>query len=310
LLVIHERWLTALQRSSEMPDMSPTQPEQPTGSPEELAFGSSRVTDSVGSSTHGSGQPEGVPRSPEASNEIEEEDSGGDDYVIELISENCMLADLTDTFRHRIAELEASFDALKEQHRREEDVWRNEKTALEKTIVTLRSTAAEVKITDEGLGKDIDGHKDHIKRSQTFNSDLEAKNCTLKQQIKQVNRENGVLTEQNASLHTENTRLKSDNSTLRTENNILLNDKKKLQRKNKAINKQIRELNEIHADLLPLVRDQYAISLRTLVDGVLHHAGWTGPPVTREDFIWANGPQLLALFGNAFSVQEIVDIVL
>jgi hypothetical protein len=53
-------------------DMSHTQPEPPTCSQEELAFRSSRVNDAIGSSAHVSGQHEGVPRSPEASNQIEE----------------------------------------------------------------------------------------------------------------------------------------------------------------------------------------------------------------------------------------------
>jgi hypothetical protein len=134
-------------------DMSHTQPEQPTCSQQELAFARTRVNDSIGSGAHRSGQHEGftVPGSPEASNEIEEGDSGRDDYVIELISENCMLADLTDTLTHRIAEVQAAFDAREEQHQREVDALRNEKTALEKTIVPMGRTAAEGQITNREL---------------------------------------------------------------------------------------------------------------------------------------------------------------
>jgi tRNA U34 5-carboxymethylaminomethyl modifying GTPase MnmE/TrmE len=71
--------------------------------------------------------------------------------VIELISENCMLADLTDTLTHRIAELEAAFDAREEQHHREVGPLRNDNTALEKTIVPMGRTAAENQITNRGL---------------------------------------------------------------------------------------------------------------------------------------------------------------
>jgi hypothetical protein len=75
------------------------------------------------------------------------------------------------------------------------------------------------------------------------------------------------------------------------------------------LNKQVKQLNDVYADVLPLVGEQYAIPLMTLLDGVLHLASWTGAP-KREDFIWATGPALLDFFGNAFTLQDIVDIVL
>jgi hypothetical protein len=44
----------------------------------------------------------------------------------------------------------------------------------------------------------------------------------------------------------------------------------------KALKKELKELNEVHENIEPFVRDQYAVALRTLVDGVLYLAGGTG----------------------------------
>jgi hypothetical protein len=40
----------------------------------------------------------------------------------------------------------------------------------------------------------------------------------------------------------------------------------------------------IHDDILPFVRDEYGVALRTLVDGVLYAAGWDGEG-SRKDFM-------------------------
>jgi hypothetical protein len=80
--------------------------------------------------------------------------------------------------------------------------------------------------------------------------------------------------------------LESTNTTLAAEINIFHTDNPKLQREKKGTKKHVNHLHHIHSEVLALARDQYDISLPTLVDGVLHLAGWTGAP-TRGDFIWA-----------------------
>jgi hypothetical protein len=67
--------------------------------------------------------------------------------------------------------------------------------------------------------------------------------------------------------------------------------------------------NEIAEDLLPFVRDQQGVALRTLVDGVLYAAGWNGDD-WRETFMLHNSARLVVMFGNRFTEAEISAIVL
>jgi hypothetical protein len=77
---------------------------------------------------------------------------------------------------------------------------------------------------------------------------------------------------------------------------------------NALLHTRIEKLQALNDDVVPLVRDQYYVALRTLVDGVLYMAGWCGT-VARGPFVLRNGRRVRALFGNQFTVGEIAALV-
>jgi chromosome segregation ATPase len=98
-----------------------------------------------------------------------------------------------------------------------------------------------------------------------------------------------------------------DNTTLKTDKAALRAQVERMRDDNKALRKDIRKVTEINQDVLPFMRDHYAVALRTLADGVLYAAGWTG--ANRDDFMWANGDRLEDLFEHRFARWEITAIV-
>jgi hypothetical protein len=303
--------LTHLQRSSDVVNMSPTHPEERPFTREDLPLGSAGVDRSLGLNTPRAGGNDGLATagSGQESNQTPEQDSHHDEHVLNLISRNATLEDVASTLRDEIAELRAAYAARETAYHREREVWLEETTALENTVLAMGRTIDVLQAENRALEEETDWYKNHVRRLPAGNDDHEAERTTFERRINNIEAEKCVLTEQKKTLHSENSRLKGLNNALRRENESGRAGKKKLERENKLLNKEVKELNEVHADVLPLVRDQYAIALRTLVDGVLHLAGWNGA-LKRADFIWATGPALLGFFGNAFTLQDIVDIVL
>jgi hypothetical protein len=104
-----------------------------------------------------------------------------------------------------------------------------------------------------------------------------------------------------STLESEVTDYRSPNTELKTENQLLSGTIRELQ-------DRLQKATGLNEDVTPLVGDQHAVPVRTLVDGVIFAAGWRGSG-RMGDFMAANRRRIAQLFDNKFSHWDICDMI-
>jgi hypothetical protein len=103
--------------------------------------------------------------------------------------------------------------------------------------------------------------------------------------------------------------LQDENAQLKNEKQAAQDEIKRLHSINRAQEATMKAMQNIEEDVAPFVRDQHAVALRTLIDGLLYAVGSDGNS-DLERFMLDNEGGLRATLGNKFSIDEISAFVL
>jgi hypothetical protein len=103
--------------------------------------------------------------------------------------------------------------------------------------------------------------------------------------------------------------LQDDNAQLKNEKQAAQDEIKRLHSFNRAQEATMKAMKNIQEDVAPFVRDQHAVALRTLIDGLLYAVG-SDVNSDLERFMLDNEGGLRATLGNKFSIDGISAFVL